>query len=516
MNDEIKKTVWSLLEYIFEKAEEDRKLRDMLQEAAQGMSKLWADSGYEEPADSSTEVVEELPGTHTQPQSAPGFELRTEQLRWETHESHDEQEDLYDKYRLERDISDAELELIEDRCRMKAEGARWAAMRQRRLLSGADFKTEIEPRDREIIEKAKDLPDCFLWMNHSSGPNPEDLSVWDDVAGCFEAVSSAAALIREAMEDLDQSPDTFEQAMDLAAEAQSALRTAVELVDQNHVINDKDQVKFFQWLRATASSHQIFIERYMRVGDKANPSGWAELQSRMENLDTQLNLHKQRLKQHHNLLSRIRYHISKIGKDTQSDHQDDWHKILFSVDQLISEGFPPSNSDLREELLPIIEEIPDNFDLSANVRLVLREIDRHLALRPTSGDAPAWTIESDEIKEVASLLEGKQVVLIGGKRRLQAKESLEKTFRLSELNWLETTEHQPIALFEPYVGRPEVALVLLAIRWSSHSFGDVKHFCDTHGKPLVRLPGGYNANQIAAQILAQASRQLQEVNATWQ
>ncbi len=514
MNDDIKKTVWSLFEYICEKAEEDRKLRDLLQEAVQSMSKIWGDSSYEVSVDSKTEVTDDITGIQSQEQSTPAPELRTDQLRWVTHENQDDQEEYYDKYRLDKDISDAELELIEDRCRMKAEGARWAAMRQRRLFTGVDFKTEIEPRDRELIDKAKDLPDCFLWMNHSSGPNPEDLSLWDDIAGCFDAVASAAALIREAMEEIDQSPDAFEQAMDLAAEAQSALRTAVELVDHNHVINDKDQVKFFQWLRGTASSHQIFIERYMRVGDKANPSGWAELQSRIEDLDTQLNLYKQRAKQHHNLLGRIRYHISKIGKDTQKDHLDDWQKIIYSVDQLIEEGFPPSNSDLREELLPIIEEIPDNFDLSANVRLVLREIDRHLALRPTSGDSPAWTMESDEIREVSALLEGKQVVLIGGKRRLQAKEALEKTFRLTELNWLETTEHQPIGLFEPYVSRPEVVLVLLAIRWSSHSFGDVKHFCDTHGKPLVRLPGGYNANQVAAQILAQASRQLLEVNTT--
>ncbi len=51
-------------------------------------------------------------------------------------------------------------------------------------------------------------------------------------------------------------------------------------------------------------------------------------------------------------------------------------------------------------------------------------------------------------------------------------------------------------------------MVLLAIRWSSHSFGDVKAFCDRHGKPLVRLPGGYGAHQVASQILAQCGGRL--------
>ena len=50
---------------------------------------------------------------------------------------------------------------------------------------------------------------------------------------------------------------------------------------------------------------------------------------------------------------------------------------------------------------------------------------------------------------------------------------------------------------------PEVALVLLAIRWSSHDYDSVRTYCDQYGKPLVRLPGGYNANQVYY-ILAQA------------
>jgi len=81
------------------------------------------------------------------------------------------------------EVSDADLSLIETRCRLKTEGARWAAQRSLRLGEGADFYTEIEPVDREIIQKAKQLPDCFLWMCHPSAPSPSDLAEWDDVAG---------------------------------------------------------------------------------------------------------------------------------------------------------------------------------------------------------------------------------------------------------------------------------------------------------------------------------------------
>ena len=48
-------------------------------------------------------------------------------------------------------ISNADLQAVENPCRLKAEGARWAATRQRRLNEGADYALEIEPADRDII-----------------------------------------------------------------------------------------------------------------------------------------------------------------------------------------------------------------------------------------------------------------------------------------------------------------------------------------------------------------------------
>ncbi len=113
-----------------------------------------------------------------------------------------------------------------------------------------------------------------------------------------------------------------------------------------------------------------------------------------------------------------------------------------------------------------------------------------------------------EVKQAARLLSGKSVVLIGGDRRPEAQDALKEALDLEEVLWIETKEHQPVASFETAIARPDVALVLLAIRWSSHSFGEVRQFCDRHGKPLVRLPGGYNPNQVAAQILSQCGERL--------
>jgi hypothetical protein len=107
------------------------------------------------------------------------------------------------------------------------------------------------------------------------------------------------------------------------------------------------------------------------------------------------------------------------------------------------------------------------------------------------------------------LLDGRSAVLIGGICNRESQRLLETSLGLTELIWIETREHQSIRAFEPPIARPDVALVLLAIRWSSHAFGEVKQFCDRHGKPLVRLPGGYSPNQVAAQIVLQCSEKLE-------
>ena len=109
----------------------------------------------------------------------------------------------------------------------------------------------------------------------------------------------------------------------------------------------------------------------------------------------------------------------------------------------------------------------------------------------------------EEVQAVAERLANKVMVVIGGERRPHACDALKSAFRLKDLIWISTREHESVDHFEPYVARPEVDTVLLAIRWTSHSYGEVRDFCEKHGKRFVRLPGGYNPNQVAHQILQQ-------------
>jgi hypothetical protein len=397
----------------------------------------------------------------------------------------------------------ADFALIETRCRLKAEGCRWAQSRRRMLSDGVDFHLEIDPKDRELISRAKQVPNCYLWMNHPSGPAPSDLSLYDNVAGCFEAVADAVALVKHIEEEEGSDQTEFEAALDLLAEAQSALRMAITAIEGPM---DNDQTEIFHWLKATAQERQVFIRRFMRLDDPADPTQSRALMARIEAIDSRLQDSRRRERQRKKLLGKVRHKVSIIQQNPAAA-EEEWRILAASVDELITDGLPPSNRELREIVLPVIEHLPDSFEAPVNFQLVLREVDRFLA-STSPVEAPVVAQPSAEVVESARLLRGRSLVLIGGDKRQGAYQALKEAFGLSDLVWIETREHESIEGFAPYVARPDVAAVVLAIRWSSHSYGEVKNFCDRHDKPLVRLPGGYNPNQVAAQIMMQCSGRL--------
>ncbi len=405
-----------------------------------------------------------------------------------------------------RSVYDDELPLIEQRCRLKAEGGRWAAKRRRLLKEGADYATEIEPNDQDLIGRAKELPDCFLWMCHRDGPSPDDLTLFEDLAGCFEAMASAIGLIQSLLQT-PEDPEAFEQAIDLAAESQSSVRAAILALDGP---TDGDQQKVFSWLRSAAAERSILIRRFMRRDDPADAGAWANLLERIRQVEEKQQRFKNRERRHKSLFNKIRYHLKRIDDDSHpEDRAYDWGKVIESADLLVTEGLPPSNIELRDLLLPVLDDIPDDVEMPKNFQLTLREIDRFLSSRPAKPD-PAASVLSQEVRRVRDLLKGRAVVMIGGDRRPFSADAISDSFGLKELIWIETREHQTHTVFEPQVARPDVALVLLAIRWSSHSFGEVKEYCDKYGKPLVHLPAGYNPNQVAFHILHQVGERLKE------
>ena len=269
------------------------------------------------------------------------------------------------------------------------------------MRDGADYYTEIEPKDREIIGKAKTLEDCFLWMNHSSAPIPADLRLWEDVAGCFEAAAMAVALLRQVIENGEKYRGFLEKALDLTAEAQSALRMAVEIVDGKP---DTDQNRMFLWLRQAATEEQVFIAHHMRLDDPADPTQWNDLQERIGQLDSEIEEIRQRDKQRVKMLKKAQYHARVIGNGNGTEA--DWKKVIEAVDMLVGEGMPASNTDLRDMLVPIVDDIPE-VEIPEGFQRVLGEVDRFLATQVP----PAQQIvreASADVQKVADLYKARR------------------------------------------------------------------------------------------------------------
>ncbi len=405
-----------------------------------------------------------------------------------------------------------DLRLIARRARLKAECCRWAITRRKRVAEDAPFETAIKPTDDDLLERARTLPRCRVWPLDPYVTLPDDETL-EQIAAVYENLASAAELTQEivAHDDPEADADFRPDAYALLAEAQSALRVQMERLA---LPRDTDQDETYHWLNRRTTEDRIYVPRFMRRADPADPAGWLDLQQRIEQLRQQREQLHRSLRERRNLLNKARYHARQLASGRSLNPAHDWQRIAESLDALVAGGIAPSNTELRDLLLPIFDDVPAELEESGPPGFVqiLREIDRYLASQRRTTVVAQPPEPSDEVRRVAELLRGKVVVLIGGERQPEAVERLKRDFELAELRWISTTPHQRLDGFEPQVARPEVALVLLMIRWTSHSMGQIHEMCLKYGKPFVRLPGGYGTNQIAHRILEQVGRELQMTN----
>lgn len=401
---------------------------------------------------------------------------------------------------------ETELVLIQRRCRLKVEGSQWAAERMRLQNEGADFRTEIAPFDSTIVERAKLISECNLWMNRSVAPQPSSPQEYEVVGRCFEALAEATSVVIEVLENLSNQKAFLALALQLMAEAQSALRVKIQQIGGP---DDHDQIAAYIWLRETATAHGVVVERFVLMDDPADPDDWDDLLSRIESFRQSVAHAKRRELRKSVLVGTLKTlsdHLLLCGAE---ERHRPWQQISDTLDELLSQGVPPSDLAVREAILPVIDDMPKMRDEPKSLQLVQRELDRVRERPDPEAERPRTVAPiSPEVQQVVPLLSGKTVVLIGGDCRPERKKALEEAFGLKELVWVETTPGQSVNSFAPYVARPEVTVVLLAIRWVSHSHCNVQRFCDRYHKPLVWLPAGYGANQVAMQILAQCSDRL--------
>lgn len=390
------------------------------------------------------------------------------------------------------------LSIMAKRCKVKAEACRLLVKR----FGGSPPETD---ESMPLFKRAAELPDCGLWMLTGSGFNPTP-AVWENLAGAYEAASVACDLLDRVLPRNDVG---LEIGLNLAAESQSTLLYAV--VDTGRRGPDTDQIELFIRIRETGAQRRIYIPKFLKRDDRADPDNWKDVLARLtrefepyKSLPPSTPDSSGKPKSPDKPMHSVQYHLKKVK---ESPSTANWPWIFKLIDEAITTGLSPADPGLRDLFLPVADLAPDDVEIPANVALVYREIDRHLAARPTD-ERPVPETPSQEVVKAAILLGGKEVALVGGLPRPLHQKAIIEAFDLRDLRWLAVPEPTLMSRFEADIARPEVALVLHAFRWSSADETALKELCDKYKKPLVRLPRGYNPNQIASELLRQAGDRL--------
>lgn len=389
-------------------------------------------------------------------------------------------------------------------CRLKAEAATWQAERCELLENQADFEREIAPRDKQIIKKATELG-CFLWMSRKDSPKPDSNTEWVILAECYVALADASDCLNDLIHLGNGCIEFLKEALDLMAEAQSALHS---IVDAIHTSPDKDQAEAFSILRELSTAHKVYIQRHMKFSDPANPDDAESISARATALQARISDRVKSERQRVQLLGELQNALGqsedvKVSEETFRD-------VVEIVESLIDNGVAPSNPELRSVLFPAVDQLEPMATSSKKLAAAIkscRSIQR--VNSDTSSTTSPDSQPSELVEEARNLLAGGKLVVIGGEERKHHIDDLDEAFDTENI-WAGSSKHTSYKNFESLISRSDVAAVVLLVKWASHEFRKIKKYCDKYGKPLVRLGGGYNRNQVAKQLLNQASHRLEK------
>lgn len=360
---------------------------------------------------------------------------------------------------------------------------------------------------KALAERAQKLG-ASIWM--TVWMKPERLEWMQHLGLCFEAGAEAALLLERTFpQTLDTITHRHQDVLDAAAHATSLMLSATfRMQGKNDLNADPDVREFHRWLEYLTNRHQIFQERYMKLNALASLKSLPEAQNKLAALkDT-------RGKAERELLNGLKAYLKQIAAEAPETpaRRLKESRFLEKVESAKELGWQPSRLDLRKLLSAWYDALPRPERPTPFYAQLLDYVDAQYR------EQPADEVEEDEedlqpsktpnIDRVRMLLNGKALYIVGGNPVPAAIERIKNAFGLTEVIWPTTSHNSSVESLRATVSRPDVAAVLLLIRFSSHTFGQLIEDCERARKPFVRIPSGYGVKQIAYQILAQASQQL--------
>ena len=254
----------------------------------------------------------------------------------------------------------ASLDHVGERSSLKAQACELAARLLRQPLSAAD-RAALESQEIELFQRARELPECYLWPLDRKRP-PVEPALLARCALCYSNLAAAAQLAQRELPAGPQAPPP-KRLMSLLAEAQSSLYAVLQGAG---VRGERDQLQVFAWLRERTDMHRIYLPRFMDKSRLADPNEAEDLAQR----------------------------ISSWGYDGAAVHDTD--RLLTELKNHLPEGEALPEADLRRQLQQALEPSQAGSRLD-------RVVD---ALRPNLRDQEVLERIASRLRSVLGELEG--------------------------------------------------------------------------------------------------------------
>lgn len=388
-----------------------------------------------------------------------------------------------------------DLGLMQTRCALKVRACDVAV--RKRAAMGTDGEVEVREQIRALLGEARALERCFIWQVFPNAEPPPD-AVMQEIRACYANLRLAAGLAERV--GAANGEESRRQVLEMMAEAQSALRVALHQTWLTKA--DQDQEDAFTYLKMATQAEQVFLYRHMKLDDGADPAGAAALLERMEAFERSLTARQTQANKSRVLLNKVKYHARLAARDGDGEGGN-WEKIEAAAEGLSAKD-PAVVREFASYLAGLEDRVPGEETAPAIARLLQRN-----AKPPEVEPAHPDEGYSPDVLRVRDALRGTRVVMVGGERRDETARDIERAFELKELEWVALGEHASSAPAEAPIAHASTSLVLLLIKLTGHHHADdVRRFSQKHKRTLVRMPAGYNPEQIAAQAIAQASGHL--------
>ncbi len=251
---------------------------------------------------------------------------------------------------------------LEKRLMLKIEASRWALERDQLLKSSVNFQDEIEPRDHVLLARARELTNCYLWMNNPETAPSIETEAYQMLADAYSAAACCVGFMRELVNLVDRSPKSeilsriLRDALYITATAQSALRRVTYDVSGRE---DQDQIRIHRWLTYLTKRYCIYVNRHMKKDSLAPKDRIYVIPEYIGRLRKEVEKLGQRQKILTSGFRRIQYHVTRIQEQGGGEH--DWMKIINTVDELVDAGIPANDNrfeELLKGILPTLAKAP--------------------------------------------------------------------------------------------------------------------------------------------------------------